>query len=80
VTPCEACQAARETNGLWKIFDNRKCPYCAARLIARIPSKFPARRRVILDESIAAGLDEKQIRKLVTGPLPLAPEPERKRK
>ena len=75
---CETCQSSRETQGRWPYYDNRKCAYCAARLIQRIPANEPARRRVILDESVAAGLSEKTIRELVSGPMAFEPVKGRK--
>ncbi len=76
---CTSCRAAREAS-TWNQFDSLKCPWCAARLIQRIgklritAAKVTKRRAVVLADSVAAGLDEAQIRALVKGPLALAPE------
>lgn len=65
---CTDCEHALATNGRWVYFNNRVCLYCAARLIQRIqalliPSAAKNQRsRVILDESVAAGLPEAEIR------------------
>lgn len=70
---CDACAAARECHaggGIWRWFDNRKCVYCAARLIQAIKSRpigtteATARCRAALADSVEAGLDEQEIRKL----------------
>jgi len=73
MNPCTDCSAARETNGLWRMFNNRACLYCAARLIQTIPAQEPVRRRAMLDESAAAGLDPARIREMVRGPMAIAP-------
>ena len=68
---CQTCKAAEETNGLWPHYDSPKCKYCAARLIKTIGTlKAPtteekaARRRVVLQDAIAWGHSELEIRAL----------------
>lgn len=76
---CEECTRARASQGHWSMYDNRRCVYCAARLIQaigklQIPREDISRRRtVILQESVAAGHREARIRELVKGPLALEP-------
>jgi hypothetical protein len=75
---CQDCSAARETSGLWRLFDP-KCLHCGARLIQQIgqlpipPSDITRRRRAVLADWIAQGHAEKDIRELVRGPLALEP-------
>lgn len=79
MNPCTDCQAARETNGLWA-FHCPTCLYCGARLIQRI-GKLPApraelsaRRKRVLEDWVAAGHSEAEIRALVAGKaLPVQP-------
>lgn len=85
--PCWDCSAATETNGQWVRFDSLKCPYCSARLIQalgrlNIPqgetptswrNKISARRKAVLDGSVAAGLSEALIRDLVKGKMAVEP-------
>lgn len=75
---CPDCKAAKETNGLWSLFNSPKCAHCTARLIQRIgklrtptTDAITARRRVVLEDAVAWGHDEALIRKLVKGPLAL---------
>jgi len=77
---CECCAAARECGNFGRLFDSLKCVYCAARLIQRIGkmkigiSECTARRKTVLVDSVAVGLDEDLIRKLVKGFMALEPE------
>ena len=77
---CECCAAARECGNFGILFDSLKCVYCAARLIQRIGkmkigiAECTARRKTVLADSVAAGLDENLIRKLVKGFMALEPE------
>lgn len=77
---CECCAAARECGNYGRLFDSLKCVYCAARLIQRIGkikigvTECTARRKKALADSVAAGLDECLIRKLVKGFMALEPE------
>jgi hypothetical protein len=82
---CDDCAAAKETAGQHRQFDNRKCLWCAARLIqqiGRLPitrDEATARRRAALADATAAGLDEQQIRELAKDKaLAIAPKPEKK--
>ncbi len=76
--PCDCCKAARE-NPDHRWFNNRGCAWCSARLIKRI--KVSESRTQILQESVAAGLDEKAIRALVkAGATPIQPKEEGKKK
>lgn len=83
---CEECAASRECNGLWNRFDDRKCIYCSARRIQFIGglkiarSDASERRTKALNEGVAAGHDEAEIRKLVKGPTAFAPLEEKKGK
>lgn len=75
---CWDCKSATEAPN-WRMFDSLKCPYCAARLIQTLGrlnmrqgespeqhrARISARRKVALSDSVARGLDEKQIRALV---------------
>lgn len=78
---CEECTSAEKTKGLWNRYDNRKCVWCAARIIQAIGCRdvgrdeIARRRTEVLKESVAAGLDEALIRKLAKGPMALEPEP-----
>lgn len=80
---CADCAAAREchaASGIWRRFDNRKCVHCAARLIQAIKSQpigkteAAERCRAALAVSVAAGLDEQEIRKLQAGAIAFAPK------
>ncbi|MDO8251422.1 MAG: hypothetical protein Q7T78_17115 [Rhodoferax sp.] len=68
---CSSCNAARETNDLWRMYDALKCPHCAARLIKRIGalqiarSVATARMRAVLVDAVAWGQDEATIRAMV---------------
>ena len=76
---CEECAASRECNGLWNRFDDIKCMYCSARriqFIGGLPiarSVASERRTKALQEGVAAGHDEAEIRNLVKGPTAYAP-------
>lgn len=77
---CSDCKSAKETNGLWSLFNSPQCPYCTARLIQRIPKlrspsseKIAARRLAVLQDAIAYGHDEAKIRALAKGPLAVEP-------
>lgn len=69
---CEECQAASEANNeraMHRRFDSLKCTHCAARLIQFIKRVAPrddasARCKAALAMSVAAGLDETEIRRL----------------
>ena len=85
--PCWDCSAATETNGQWVRFDSLKCMYCAARLIQMLGrlnmrqgetpeqhrARISARRKVVLADSVAAGLSEALIRDLVKGKMAVEP-------
>ena len=77
---CECCNAARECGNFGRLFDSLKCVYCAARLIQRIGkmkigiAECTARRKTVLADSVAVGLDEDLIRTLVKGFMALEPE------
>ena len=77
---CKECDAARECGNYGRLFDSRKCVYCAARRIQRIGkmkitlTECTAKRKIALADSVAAGLDEDLIRKLVKGFMALEPE------
>ena len=76
---CEECSKARE-NPAWSRFCPT-CPWCGARLIQRIgqlkdrrpAAELTARRRKVLEDWVAHGHAEQQIRGLVKGPPALAP-------
>ena len=76
---CEECVAARESGGHHRRFDSLKCVYCAARLIQKIKrlgigkTEASARCKAALAESVARGLDEKELRRLEAGPMAIAP-------
>ncbi len=83
---CWDCNAASEAPN-WTMFDSLKCEWCAARLIQTLGrlnmrqgespiqhrDRISARRKVVLADSIASGLDEAKIRELVKGPMAIAP-------
>ena len=85
--PCWDCSAATETNGQWVRFDSLKCVFCAARLIQALArlnmrqgethqthrKRISARRKAVLDDSVAAGLSEALIRDLVKGKMAVEP-------
>jgi hypothetical protein len=82
---CPDCRAARETNGLWAQFNTPQCIFCTARLIQRLPklrspssAAIAARRLAVLQDAVAWGWDESQIRALAKGPMALEPEGKRK--
>ncbi len=82
---CPDCKAAKETNGLWSLFNSPQCPYCTARLIQSLPklrtptsAAITARRRVVLEDAVAYGHQEAEIRKLAKGPMAVFPEAKRK--
>lgn len=75
---CISCQAALETKGLWPHFNTPQCLFCTARLIQRIgkcrsptSDEIAARRRVVLQDAIAYGHQEAEIRTLAKGPMAL---------
>ena len=86
-SPCWDCYSATETNGQWVRFDSLKCPYCSARLIQALGrlnmrqgethqthrERISARRKAVLDDSVAAGLSEALIRDLVKGKMAVEP-------
>jgi len=78
--PCSDCAVSREYVWFGRMFDSLKCVFCAARLIQLIgtfqitPTECAKRRRLVLADSMAAGLDEAQIRALVKGPMAIEPE------
>lgn len=80
---CKDCSAARETSGLWRMFDPL-CIYCGARLLQRIPkfcrtnAEASQRRKAALDDWMKYGHAEAEIRALVAGPA--AYEPVKKEK
>lgn len=86
--PCDDCEAARASNGVWRRFNNRGCIYCAARLIQRMTPallgvSIPAcaeRRKSALQVAVEAGFDEAEVRTLSKGPLALEPLPEKEKK
>lgn len=85
--PCWDCDAARVTDGLWKQFNSLRCVHCAARLIQMLGrlnmrqgetpeqhrDRISARRKAVLDDSVAAGLSEALIRDLVKGKMAVEP-------
>lgn len=85
---CRDCLAARDTDGLWWLYDSPKCLYCTARLIQRIgktrsptSAEIAARRRVVLADAVAWGHSEAEIRELASKKVLAAePLPEGKRK
>lgn len=80
---CPDCQAATETKGLWRRYNSLQCTFCAARLIQvlgrlNMPqgetpttwrAKITARRKIVMADSVAAGLADADIRTLVKGPM-----------
>lgn len=81
---CDQCRAARETSGHHRLFNSRGCVFCAARLIQKIQrlerprDEIKARCKAALDDSVAAGFDEGEIRKLAAGKsMAVEPEPEK---
>lgn len=74
---CPNCQAARETDGLSRMYDSQRCIWCTARLIKRIgglpiaKSEASARMRAVLASATAYRHSEKQIRALVKGSMAL---------
>ena len=79
--PCTSCQASRETNGLWNIFDPA-CLFCGARLIRKIgrlqlnATESTARKRAVLVDWLALGHSEIEIRRLAKSEeMALAPVP-----
>ena len=86
-SPCWDCYSATETNGQWVRFDSLKCVFCAARLIQALArlnmrqgetpeqhrARISARRKVVLADSVAAGLSEALIRDLVKGKMAVEP-------
>lgn len=75
---CPSCQAAEETKGLWRQYNSPQCPFCTARLIQQIgkcrsptSDEITARRRVVLQDAVAYGHQEAEIRALTKGPLAL---------
>lgn len=88
---CEECEAAheasRESGACHKRFDSLKCAFCAARLIqtikraAKSRAEATERCKAALAMSVAAGLDEKEIRRLEgAGSMALKPREEKKGK
>jgi hypothetical protein len=79
---CKDCKASKETEGLWNQFNSPQCLWCTARLIQRLgklrsPSSdaITARRLVVLQDAVAWGHSETEIRAiLVLKKLALAPE------
>ena len=76
---CKCCSAAQETRGLSPMYDSLKCKYCTARLIQRI-GKLPIpqaeaaeRRKAVLSDALARGMNEAEIRALVKGGMALEP-------
>lgn len=76
---CQDCSAARETAGLWRMFDPR-CLYCGGRLLQRIGklpimhSHIAQRRKVVLADWVAMGHAEQELRDLA-GSKEMAAEP-----
>ena len=74
---CTDCTATREAPA-WPMH-NPTCLYCGATLIQRIGkysipiSAATERRRAVLDDWVAHGHDEAQIRRLAKGPLAIEP-------
>lgn len=84
---CACCQASRETNGHYNYFNNRGCIWCAARIlqkIQRLPiarSEASKRCKAMLDESVAAGFSEQNIRAMAkSSDMALEPLPIKERK
>lgn len=81
---CADCDAARETRGLWYLFDPL-CIWCGARLIQWIQrlrdrprEERVARCRVVLTDWVSYGHSERELRELAaSGSMPLAPHGER---
>lgn len=75
---CTDCQAARETTGLWRMY-NPACLWCGARLIqmiGRLPiaqREATARRKAVLADWVKQGHSEQEIRDLVKGPMAVEP-------
>jgi hypothetical protein len=75
---CTDCQAARETMGLWRMY-NPACLWCGARLIQKIgrlsipQSEATARRKVVLADWIKQGHSEQELRDLAKGPMAFEP-------
>ena len=83
---CWDCRAATEAPN-WRMFDSLKCVFCAARLIQTLGrlnmrqgetpeqhrDRISARRKVVLADSVAAGLSEALIRDLVKGKMAVEP-------
>lgn len=68
---CTSCQAARQTQGLWPLFNCPQCLWCCARLIQKIgklrtptSDEISARRRAVLADACAWGHSETTIRQL----------------
>lgn len=69
--PCNDCQAATITQGCWLTYNSPACIFCSARLIQQLPKlrtptteQIAARRRAVLQDAIAYGHNELQIRQL----------------
>jgi len=82
--PCECCERARSFLD-YRMF-SPACLHCGARIIqllGRMPiaqSECTRRRRENLADWVAWGHSEAEIRRLVKGPLAIAPEPEQPKK
>ena len=68
-TGCSTCALA---NPQWPMYDSPKCIYCTARLIQQVgklrtptSDEIAARRRVVLQDAVAFGHSEMEIRRLV---------------
>ncbi len=83
---CQPCTVAREYVWHGRLFDSVKCVYCAARLIQLLGTlpigrtECARRRRAVLNDSVAAGLDEALIRALAKGPMAVEPEQKKPKK
>lgn len=75
---CECCERARKFSG-YRLF-SPACLHCGARIIQHLgqmlipQSECTQRRRAALADWLAWGHSEAEIRRLVKGPLAVAPE------
>lgn len=84
---CPDCSAAAETKGHWRQYNSPGCLYCTARLIQQLrdiratSAGIAARQRAVLEDAVALGHSEEEIRALAKfTELVLQPAEEKRKK